>query len=247
MIVIKDLCKEYEDGTVALKNVNLTINQGDFVMLLGLSGSGKSTFLRCINQLHKPTSGEIYFDEKKVCDSESIKYVRKNTGMIFQSFNLVKRLSVLENVLCGRLAYNNTLLSCLKIFPQPDIEMATNCIERVGLTDKINNRADQLSGGQQQRVGIARALVQQPKLFLADEPVASLDPNSAKQVLNILREINETDNITMIVSIHNIHLAKEYAKRIIGIRDGQIIFDKDAKFATDEEIGSIYGGENNVI
>ena len=207
----------------------------------------KSTFLRCINQLHKPTSGEIYFDGKKVYDAESIKYVRKNTGMIFQSFNIVKRLSVLQNVLCGRLAYNNVLLSCLKLFPQYDIDMATNCIQRVGLIDKTNNRANQLSGGQQQRVGIARALVQQPKLFLADEPVASLDPNSAKQVLNILREINETDDITMIVSIHNIHLAKEYAKRIIGIRDGRIVFDQDAKFVTDEEIRSIYGGDGNAI
>lgn len=247
MVVIKNLCKEYEDGTIALRNVNLTINQGDFIMLLGLSGAGKSTLLYCINQLHKPTSGEIYFNGKKIYDSESIKYVRKNTGMIFQLFNIVKRLNVLQNVLCGRLAHNNVLSSCLKLFPQSDIEMATNCIERVGLINKINNRADQLSGGEQQRVGIARALVQQPKLFLADEPVASLDPNSAKQVLNILQEINETDKITMVVGIHNVHLAKKYAKRIVGIRDGQIVFDQDAKFVTDEEIYSIYGGDSNDI
>lgn len=245
MIVIKNLYKEYRDGTVALKNVNLTINKGDFIILLGPSGSGKSTFLRCINHLHKPTSGEIYFDGKRILDKKNVKYVRKNTGMIFQSFNIVRQLSVLQNVLCGRLAYNNVLSSCLKLFPQSDIDMAINCIQRVGLMDKIHNRADRLSGGQQQRVGIARALIQQPRLVLADEPVASLDPNSARQILDILCEINETDNITMIISIHNIHLAREYVKRVIGIRNGWIIFDKYAKFITDEEIYSIYGGEND--
>lgn len=168
MISIKNLSKEYSGNVHALNNVNLDIPKGDFVMLLGSSGAGKSTLLRCINGLTEPSNGEIYFDNIKAEDKKSIRYIRKNTGMIFQAFNIVNRLSVLQNVLCGRLAYNSSFLTCLKLFKKSDINLAVEALERVGLSDKIYSRADQLSGGQRQRVGIARALVQQPQVILAE-------------------------------------------------------------------------------
>ena len=243
MISIKNLSKEYSGDVHALKNVNLNIAKGDFVMLLGSSGAGKSTLLRSINRLTEATSGEIFYDGIKVDDKKSIDYVRKNTGMIFQSFNIVNRLSVLQNVLCGRLAYNSVLPTCFKLFKEGDIELALDALDRVGLSDKVYSRADQLSGGQRQRVGIARALVQQPKVILADEPVASLDPVSAAQILDILTEINRSDNITTIISIHNIHLAMKYAKRIVGLKHGEMVFDKDASLVKSEDISLIYEGD----
>jgi phosphonate transport system ATP-binding protein len=165
--------------------------------------------------------------------------------MIFQHYNLVKRLTVLQNVLCGRLAFNNTLSTCLKLFPKKDVELALACIGRVGLSGKAYIRADQLSGGQQQRVGIARALVQQPQIVLADEPVASLDPYSAEMVMDILQEINEEDGITMIVSLHNVELARKYAHRVIGIREGRILFDKPIDNIEKIDIDLIYGGSQD--
>lgn len=166
--------------------------------------------------------------------------------MIFQAFNIVNRLSVLQNVLCGRLAYNSSFLTCLKLFKKSDINLAVEALERVGLSDKIYSRADQLSGGQRQRVGIARALVQQPQVILADEPVASLDPVSAAQILDILREINEKEKITTIISIHNTHLALKYAKRIVGLQHGKIVFDKDISLLKENDISLIYEGDKSI-
>jgi phosphonate transport system ATP-binding protein len=241
MILINGLHKEYGGTTKALKSINLEIEQGQFVVLLGPSGAGKSTLLRCINGLVKPTSGEVFVEGEAVHGNRKLEQVRRKVGMIFQQFNLVKRLTVLENVLCGRLAHTNVFTSCLKLFSPQDIDFALQCLERVGLGHKAYQRADQLSGGQQQRVGIARALAQCPHIILADEPVASLDPKSAEQVMAMLWNIKEQDGITLIVSLHNIELATRYAERIVGIREGAIVLDKSAKLFTEADVERIYG------
>lgn len=241
MIVIKDLHKEYGRATKALQGINLEIKQGQFVVLLGPSGAGKSTLLRCINGLVKPTCGEVFVAGEAVHGNRKLEQVRRKVGMIFQQFNLVKRLTVLENVLCGRLAHTNVFTSCLKLFSQQDIDFALQCLERVGLGHKAYQRADQLSGGQQQRVGIARALAQCPAIILADEPVASLDPKSAEQVMEMLWTIKEQDGITLVVSLHNIELATRYAERIVGIRDGVLVLDKSATLLTAIDVGCVYG------
>ena len=241
MIEISHLGKEYT-GTKALKNVNLAITPGEFVVLLGPSGAGKSTLLRCINGLVKPTAGEVIVQGVPVHETKQLESVRSKVGMIFQQFNLVKRLTVLENVLCGRLAHTNVFTSCLKLFAQEDIDYALQCLKRVGLEHKAYQRADQLSGGQQQRVGIARALAQCPAIVLADEPVASLDPKSAERVLDILQAINRQDKITVVVSLHNIELATKYAERIVGLREGAIVFDQPAAMLTESDVEQIYDG-----
>jgi phosphonate transport system ATP-binding protein len=243
MIAIRELRKEFGNGTKALRGVDLNIASGQFAVLLGPSGAGKSTLLRCINGLVKASSGEIYFEGTAVHGSKQLEDVRRQVGMIFQQFNLVKRLTVIENVLCGRLAHSNVFASCLKLFPRQDIDYALLCLDRVGLSEKAYERADQLSGGQQQRVGIARALAQSPKVILADEPVASLDPRSADKVMSILREINRQDGITVVVSLHNIELATRYAERIIGLRDGVLVVDKAGGEMTPWEVEKIYGGD----
>ncbi|MDR3566338.1 MAG: phosphonate ABC transporter ATP-binding protein [Negativicutes bacterium] len=242
MIVIHDLHKEFGNGTKALRGIDLNIASGQFTVLLGPSGAGKSTLLRCLNGLVQPSAGEIFFEGCAVNGAKQLEDIRRQVGMIFQQFNLVKRLTVIENVLCGRLAHSNVFASCLKLFPQADIDYALRCLERVGLGDKAYQRADQLSGGQQQRVGIARALAQSPKVILADEPVASLDPRSADRVMNILREINTQDGITVIVSLHNIELAGRYADRIVGLRDGGLVLDKRGGAMTPWEVERVYGG-----
>lgn len=240
MIAINELRKEYA-GTKALQGINLEIGRGQFVVLLGPSGAGKSTLMRCINGLVKPSAGEVFVQGEPVHNLQKLEKIRRKVGMIFQQFNLVKRLTVLENVLCGRLAHTNVFTSCLKLFSQPDIDFALHCLERVGLEHKAYQRADQLSGGQQQRVGIARALAQCPDVILADEPVASLDPKSAERVMQILQAIKEQDDITLVVSLHNIELATRYAERIVGIKEGTIVFDKPAAMLAAADMERIYG------
>jgi len=242
MIEIKGLYKEYGKGAKALTDINLEIPQGQFAVLLGPSGAGKSTLLRSINGLVKPTAGEIFVQGEPVHDLRKLENVRRKVGMIFQQFNLVKRLTVIENVLCGRLAHSNCNVwaSCLKLFSGQDIDLALHCLERVGLERKAYQRADQLSGGQQQRVGIARALAQCPNIILADEPVASLDPKSAEKVMAALQSIKEQDQITVVVSLHNIELATRYAERIIAIKDGVIVIDKLANMLSTSDIEHIY-------
>lgn len=243
MIMIQNLHKEYGAATRALRGVDLSINQGEFVALLGSSGAGKSTLLRCINGLVIPSQGEITINNIRVSQNADIKNIRKQTAMIFQHFNLVKRMTALENVLCGRLAYNNLLASCLKFFPQEDIEFALECLRRVGLEEKAYQRTDRLSGGQQQRVGIARALAQRPSIILGDEPVASLDPHSTEKVMEILRTLNQEDKKTMLISLHNTDLALRFADRVVGLRDGRVLVNKPAIAINELDVKTIYGYE----
>lgn len=227
MIEIRDLHKRFTGGAVirAVDGVSFSIEQGEFVTLLGPSGAGKSTLLRCINGLTQADSGNVLVNGLQVSEPGNLRAIRRKTGMIFQNFGLVNRLSVLHNVLCGRLAYNGQLRSCLRFFPKRDIDIALHCLARVELSDKTYSRADQLSGGQRQRVGIARALAQEPDMILADEPVSNLDPASARNILKILREVNTRDGITVLVSMHNVHLAREFSERVIGMRTGRVVFD----------------------
>lgn len=243
MLEFRNVSKTFPDGTQALKQVNLTIPEGEFIVVVGLSGAGKSTLIRCINRLVEPTGGQILAfgqDVTKMNDAELRRW-RTQVGMIFQSFNLVKRSSVLQNVLAGRLGHMGTLRSLFGMFPQEDIERARRALERVGIPEKIFNRADALSGGQQQRVSIARALCQEPKIMLADEPVASLDPPTSHAVLKDLKQINREDKITTLVNLHFIDMAMEYADRIIGMRAGEVVFDGPASQVTERTFEEIYG------
>ncbi|MBW5448035.1 phosphonate ABC transporter ATP-binding protein [Cohnella sp. CFH 77786] len=243
MIKFNNVSKTYANGTRGLNRVNLTIAPGEFVVIVGLSGAGKSTLLRSINRLHEITEGEILVDGKSItaASGEKLRRIRRDIGMIFQNFNLVKRSSVLRNVLSGRVGYHSTMRTLLGLFPKEDVELAHQALRRVNLGEKAYVRADQLSGGQQQRVSIARALAQEAKIILADEPVASLDPLTTRQVMDDLRRINRESGITMVVNLHDVELAREYATRIIGMRVGSVVFDGPAETATDEAFAGIYG------
>lgn len=243
MIQFKDVGLVYPNGTVGLKNVNLTINDGEFVVIVGLSGAGKSTLIRSINRLVTPTSGELYVDNEDILKyrGKDLRKLRTKTGMIFQNYNLVKRSSVLKNVLAGRLGHTGTLRSIFNAYKKEDVALAYESLKRVNIADKIYNRADELSGGQQQRVSIARVLTQQPKYILADEPVASLDPPTSHQVMKYLKKINKEDNLTTIVNLHFIDMAMEYADRIIGMRAGEIVFDGPVSEVTEKTFEEIYG------
>jgi len=225
LLTIEHLTKVYPSGTVALKDVNFTVNDGEFLVVIGLSGSGKSTLLRCINRLIEPTEGRILWDDIDITKASTteLRQLRRQVGMVFQQFNLVKRSSVITNVLSGRLGYANPWLSILGVWPKADRERAMHALERVGIADKAFTRADTLSGGQQQRVGIARTLMQEPKLILADEPVASLDPVLAHSILRYLELLNK-EGITVICSLHFLDLVHRYATRVIGLKDGEKIF-----------------------
>jgi phosphonate transport system ATP-binding protein len=243
MLQFKNISKTFPDGTKALKNINLTINEGEFIVIVGMSGAGKSTLIRSINRLVEPTEGELLVDEQdilKMNDAELRRW-RTKVGMIFQNYNLVKRSSVLRNVLAGRLGHTGTLRSVLGLFPVSDVEMAKKALERVGLAEKIFTRSDSLSGGQQQRVSIARALCQEPRLILADEPVASLDPPTSHAVLRDLKRINREDKITTLVNLHYVDMAMEYADRIIGMRLGEIVFDGPCSGVNEQTFEEIYG------
>ncbi len=243
MIEFKQVSKIYPNGTVGLKDVNLTIHKGEFVVIVGLSGAGKSTLLRSINRLHEITTGEIMIDGKSITTAKGkeLLRIRRDIGMIFQNFNLVKRSSVLRNVLSGRVGYHSTIRTLLGLFPKKDVALAMDALKRVNIAEKAYSRADELSGGQQQRVSIARALAQEAKMILADEPVASLDPFTTRQVMDDLKRINEDLGMTMIVNLHFVDLAREYATRIIGIRAGEIVYDGPVEEATDEVFSEIYG------
>ncbi|MEE1107098.1 phosphonate ABC transporter ATP-binding protein [Macrococcoides canis] len=244
-IIFKDVNKVYPNGHIGLDNVNLEINKGEFIVIVGLSGAGKSTLLRSINRLHEISSGDISIDGVSVTQAKGNKLLmmRRNIGMIFQSFNLVKRSSVIRNVLSGRVGYHPTWKMVLGLFPKKDKQIALEALDRVNIVEKAYNRADELSGGQQQRVSIARALAQEPKIILADEPVASLDPLTTKQVMDDLKRINQELGITIIVNLHFVDLAREYATRIIGLRAGKVVFDGPVEQATDNAFSHIYGRE----
>ena len=233
----------YPNGTVGMKDLNLEIKPGEFVVIVGSSGAGKSTLLRAINGLNKMTSGTVEVDGQAVpqSDGRELRLLRKRVGMIFQDFRLVKRLTVMSNVLIGRLAHVPGWRSMLNLWPAPDKDVAMKALERVGITEKAWAKASQLSGGQQQRVGIARALAKEPAIILADEPVASLDPVTTHQIMQDLVRINRDLGITTLVNLHFLDLARKYGQRIIGLRYGELVFDGSAKTVTDDDFRDIYG------
>ena len=244
MIQIKNLSKTYPTGTQALKDVSFDIQDGEFLVVIGLSGSGKSTLLRCINRLIEPSGGQVIWDGVDItaANPKDLREVRKKIGMVFQQFNLVKRSKVLTNVLAGRLGYVNSMASLLGIWPAAEYEKARKALERVGIADKADNRADALSGGQQQRVGIARALMQDPKLILADEPVASLDPVLSHSILQYLEQLNK-EGITVICSLHFLDLVHRYATRVVALKDGVKVFEGLPKEIDRAKFKEIYGEE----
>ena len=245
MLKIEHLTKVYGDGTVALEDVSFEVQDGEFLVTLGLSGAGKSTLLRCINRLVEPTEGRITWNDVDItaASGAELRKIRRHFGMIFQAFNLVERSTVLTNVLCGRLGYVDTWRSILGRFPKSDVELAMHNLKRVGIDDLAHKRADELSGGQRQRVGIARALMQEPELMLADEPVASLDPVLAHSILRYLEQLNKEDGITVICSLHYMDLVRRYASRVVGLMDGHVVYEGLADDITDERFKQIYGQE----
>lgn len=242
MIEIKHVDKVYPNGFKALSDVNLTIQDGEFVSIIGLSGAGKSTLIRCINRMHDISGGEIFIDGVDISSlkGKKLRSARKDIGMIFQSFNLVKRSTVFKNVLAGRVGYHNTFETLFNIYSKDEKMLALRSLDKLGILDKAYVRADQLSGGQQQRVALARALTQDPKLILADEPVASLDPVTTISVMDDFTRINKL-GITIIANMHHVDLAKRYSTRIIGVKAGQVVFDGKPEEVTDEVTMKIYG------
>ena len=243
MIKFENVSVTYSGGVKALDNVSLEINEGDFLIIVGMSGAGKSTLLRTVNNLVKPTEGEVFVDSRNVtkANKKELKKIRSDIGMIFQTFNLVNRSSVLKNVLTGRLSQVSTLRSILGLWPNEDKQIAFESLNQVEILEKAYVRGSNLSGGQQQRVGIARALAQKPKVMLADEPVASLDPITSRVVMKYLKEINQELGITTIVNLHFLDLAKEFGERLIGLKDGKLVYDGKVEDVSDEDFENIYG------
>jgi phosphonate transport system ATP-binding protein len=243
MLKIEHLTKIYDSGVHALKDVSFDVPDGQFLVIIGLSGSGKSTLLRCINRLIEPTNGRIVWNDRDITDAtdEELRQIRRKMGMIFQQFNLVRRAPVMTNVLAGRLGYTNPLWSFVNHFSAEDKRKALEKLDRVGIREKAYIRADQLSGGQQQRVGIARALMQEPELMLADEPVASLDPATSHSVMKYLELLNKEDGITILCSLHFLSLARAYADRIIALKDGRMEFDGLPEEIDEKRFKDIYG------
>ena len=243
MIRFKNVSVTYRGGVQALRNLNLTIDKGEFVVIVGLSGAGKSTMLRSVNGLVPASSGSITVEETEVVNASAaeIRNLRSGIGMIFQTFNLVNRTSVINNVLMGRLGRVPAWRSTLGLWSADDRERAMQALERVGIVEKAWVRASNLSGGQQQRVGIARALVQEPSVMLADEPVASLDPVTSRQVMSDLRRINRELGITTLINLHYLDLAQEFGGRLVGLRNGELVFDGDVREVDDQTFMEIYG------
>lgn len=243
MIQFQDVSLIYPNGTQGLKNINLSIEEGEFVVVVGLSGAGKSTLIRSINRLVTPTSGQLLVDGENIIPfkGKQLRQLRTKIGIIFQNYNLVKRSTVMKNVISGRLGHTGTWRSVFHLYPKEDVALAYESLKRVNIEEKVYQRADQLSGGQQQRVSIARVLTQQPSIILADEPVASLDPPTSHQVMSYLKKINREDKITTLVNLHYIDMAMEYADRIIGMRAGEVVFDGPASQVTEKTFEEIYG------
>jgi phosphonate transport system ATP-binding protein len=243
MLQIKNLTKIYEGGVKALDNVSFDLPDGQFLAVIGLSGSGKSTLLRCINRLIEPTDGQIIWNGEDITKAspEEMRLIRRRIGMVFQHFNLVHRSKVITNVLAGRLGYINPSWSLVNRFPAKDVQKALKQMERVGIAEKANQRADELSGGQQQRVGIARALMQDPKMILADEPVASLDPVLAHSIMKHLEDINDKDGVTILCSLHFLDIVHRYADRVIALNEGKLVFEGLPKEIDDKKFKDIYG------
>ncbi|KGR79338.1 phosphonate ABC transporter ATP-binding protein [Ureibacillus manganicus DSM 26584] len=245
MLKIKDLYKSYNIKTPVLSMIEMELKQGEFVSIIGPSGAGKSTLLRCINRMIEPSEGSIVFDETEITSlsKKALRGERAKIGMVFQHYNLVSRLTVFENVLHGRFGYKSTLKGILSIFTEEEKQLALEILDKLGMKEFAYKRCDQLSGGQKQRVGIARALVQQPKLLLCDEPIASLDPNSSKVIMDHLKEICETMGITVLVNLHQVDVAVKYSDRIIGLNKGRVVFEGLPKELSNYAIQDIYGSE----
>ena len=246
MLKITDLSKTYATGTVALKNVSFIVDKPQVVTIIGPSGAGKSTLIRCINRLLKPTSGKVIMDDIDILalNRRELRKARRQMGMIFQEYNLVERLTVMENLLSGRLGYVGFWKSYRRKFPPEDVAAAFELLDRVGLSGYQDMRADSLSGGQRQRVGISRALMQQPKLLLVDEPTASLDPKTSRQIMRLLVELAHERGTPALVNIHDVGLAQSFADRIIGLAEGEIVFDGTPRQITAKVLTEIYGEED---
>ncbi len=244
ILSVKNLVKTYPNGVQALKGVSFDVREGEFLVIIGLSGSGKSTLLRCLNRLHDPTSGSIVFDgttDVAKVQGSAVRNIRRQIGMIFQHFNLVPRFTVLKNVLLGRLAYTSTWKSLFGLFSEEDRKKALEHLALVGIAEKAHLRADNLSGGQQQRVAIARVLSQNPKVILADEPVASLDPATCHTVMEYLKKVNEELGITIVCNLHFLSLVRQYATRVIALKGGEIIYEGSPHQIDDQWFERIYG------
>lgn len=244
LIRICNLVKTYPNGVQALKGISLDVQKGEFLVVIGLSGSGKSTLLRCLNRLQEPTSGEIFFQGKEIGQLENrneIRRVRKHMGMIFQHFNLIPRQSVIKNVLMGKLAEKSTVQSLFGVFSEQEKREALANLQLVGIADKAFLRADQLSGGQKQRVAIARALTQNPQVLLADEPVSALDPATSHVVMDYLQKVNRELGITVIANLHFLSLVRQYATRVVALKEGELVFTGKPEEITEEWFHKIYG------
>jgi len=246
MLQVRHLSKSYVAGKPVLTDINLEVAARGLTAIIGPSGTGKSTLIRCINRLVEPTQGEILFDDRDLVklDARALREARRHIGMVFQEYNLVERLTVMENLLSGRLGYVSAWRAWRRAFPKDDIAKAFDLLDTVGLAGFAHRRADALSGGQRQRVGIARAVMQEPKLMLADEPTSSLDPKTSVEIMELMKGVGATRGIPVLVNMHDVDLARRFADRIVGMSGGKIVYDGPAHYITDDVLKSIYGGEH---
>lgn len=246
---IRGLVKAYQPGKPVLRGINLDIGPGGLTAIIGASGTGKSTLIRCINRLVEPSSGSIVFEGRDLVqlDRRALREARRTIGMVFQEYNLVERLSVMENLLCGRLGYVSAWRAWRRRYPQADIDRAFELLEIVGLSGFEHRRADGLSGGQRQRVGIARAVMQNPRLLLADEPTSSLDPRTSVDIMQLLASLGQSLGVPVIVNMHDVDLARRFASRIIGMADGAVVYDGSPEGLTEDRLRAIYGGDGWLV
>ncbi len=244
-LALRGLTKEYERGKPVLRAIDLEFAPRGITAIIGPSGTGKSTLIRCINRLVEPTAGEVLFDDTNLLllSRAELRSARRRIGMVFQEYNLVERLTVMENLLCGRLGYVSPWKAWLRSYSPRDISRAFDLLETVGLSAFAQARADSLSGGQRQRVGIARAMMQEPKLLLADEPTSSLDPKTSVEIMALMKSLADTHGFPVIINIHNVELARRFADRVVGMTGGKVVFDGKPDALTDEHLRSIYGGQ----
>ncbi len=246
MLTLDGLTKRYATGDLALKDISLSVPAGQVMALIGPSGAGKSTLIRCVNRLVEPTSGSVLLDGENITRVRggALRGARQRIGMIFQNYALVERLSVMENVLSGRLGSVGFWRSWFRRFPEEDVRQAFHLLERVGLETMIDKRGDALSGGQKQRVGIARALMQRPKVLLVDEPTASLDPRTSRQIMRLIVELSREQNLASVINIHDVVLAQQFVDRVVGLRGGELVFDGRPDELTEAILTTIYGDED---
>ena len=244
MLRVTDLQKTYATGDEALKGVTTSVKGSETVAMIGPSGAGKSTFIRCVNRLTEPSGGEVHLDDTELTElgDDALRAARRDIGMIFQEYNLVERLTVMENVLTGRLGYVSAWQAFRRSFPAEDVDRAYEILERVGLGDMENKRVDELSGGQRQRVGIARAVIQQPKILLVDEPTSSLDPETSNTVMRLLTDIAAEREVPVLINIHEVDLALEHADRIVGLHDGELVFEGSPSDLDQQGLDQVYRG-----